>query len=799
MGKQGLLIFVFAIMFLSLACALTFSDTSQSNFDLGSYVNTTYNGSAVMLVGNNLSGMYTSRIFDAGNLARWDNLTSNEGVPELDYMYVVDGGGDVYKTLDALIWNQTVNNYGRTSATMDLFSDGIYLYILSSNGNEVWRSSDEGVSFTMIYSGFDSKSPYFGKSFNGSLYIVTAPGEFWKSTNFGVNWAYLSDVNPGTQNPKGFAINSSGGMFVVDGTGDVYSSIDFGVNWVKVNDGYGGSTGTDDLEADSQNNLYILLNKELFKSTDSGVTWTVINDSVSPHANVLSEMMIDPNDKFYAADGIGRVFGSDDHGVTWQEKSDMNGGASNTPKGLTDYFRKSNLTFQVKNCSLSDCSDGSWQTLNLNKINLTGRYFQYKTYFTSQEAGLTPLLYNVSVGYTLLNMPPVVKIVLPVNGTIFARAILLPLNFSVSDAEDNLDRCWYNLDNGVNTSLPSCANITFSASEGSHVLNVFANDSYGLEGKNSSWFRVDTTPPSVIVESPLNASYKINNILINLSLSDVSGIGVCWYNLDYSSINWSLPGCLPTSIILDDGSHFLRVYVSDSVGNVNTSLVSFYVDATPPRWSVMQQAVVTPYSSSASYFNITWIDSGTIQSVLFESNFSGIARNYSMYFLGGNVYGFNVSLPAGGFYWRSHANDSLGNMNSSAIQTFSVAKAGNPVYLYLNGTRGANLTVNYGVQSNATGTVTFGVAVLRRDGAIVSNPEIAVLAAKPTGYLYNVSVQENQNYSGNSTAYYLIVEKLEGNVSLFLNGVESNLSIGYGTQTNASAWNSGMAPALYRN
>ena len=58
-----------SLFFLKQAGLTGFAVFSQtgSNFNEGTYSNTRYNGSAVVLSGSNLTGTYTSKIFDAGN------------------------------------------------------------------------------------------------------------------------------------------------------------------------------------------------------------------------------------------------------------------------------------------------------------------------------------------------------------------------------------------------------------------------------------------------------------------------------------------------------------------------------------------------------------------------------------------------------------------------------------------------------------------------------------------------------------------------------------------------------------
>jgi len=64
------------------------------------------------------------------------------------------------------------------------------------------------------------------------------------------------------------------------------------------------------------------------------------------------------------------------------------------------------------------------------------------------------------------------------------------LNFTVYDDISNIDSIWYNLDNGDNTTITE--NITFGASDGSHTLYLFANDTFNyLNDSESVTFNVD--------------------------------------------------------------------------------------------------------------------------------------------------------------------------------------------------------------------------------------------------------------------------------------------------------------------
>jgi parallel beta-helix repeat protein len=98
-----------------------------------------------------------------------------------------------------------------------------------------------------------------------------------------------------------------------------------------------------------------------------------------------------------------------------------------------------------------------------------------------------------------------------------------------------------------------------------------------------------------------------------------------------------------------------------------------------PRWS--DNSTFITYGD-LSVFNITWDDSPgySIDTVLFESNFSGTPTNYTMTLIDPyineterkGVYSFSDTLPAGTFYWKSYAKASDGAWNSTDTWYFTI-------------------------------------------------------------------------------------------------------------------------------
>ena len=86
--------------------------------------------------------------------------------------------------------------------------------------------------------------------------------------------------------------------------------------------------------------------------------------------------------------------------------------------------------------------------------------------------------------------PPVISLLAPKNGTYFVNSSI-PLNYSITSGTG---RIWYSLDSGNNVTITSP--IFFNASEGSHRLFLYANNSEGESSAdvsflvNSSIFRI---------------------------------------------------------------------------------------------------------------------------------------------------------------------------------------------------------------------------------------------------------------------------------------------------------------------
>lgn len=116
-----------------------------------------------------------------------------------------------------------------------------------------------------------------------------------------------------------------------------------------------------------------------------------------------------------------------------------------------------------------------------------------------------------------------------------------------------------------------------------------------------------------------------------------------------------------------------------------------------PLWSNNQSSTPSSYSpTTPSKFNITWSDGGDNVDVVFiEINSTNYTATNSY---GGDVYNLSIVLSAGAHSWKSYANDTEGNSNTTDKWYFTLNKKS--AYIVLEFDKSSPIT--YGTQLNAT-------------------------------------------------------------------------------------------------
>jgi hypothetical protein len=818
--NKTILFIIIALLSAILVYAASFDIINQDDFNLGSYQNTSYNGVGVILSGANLSGTYTSKIFDAGTSAtQWDNLSYVKNMLSIEFLYSVDNSGGIWQSKNLSVnWIQVSSDYtpgsGNTGAVNIVSNLSGSLFV--ANGQNLWGADDKGITWRLINGDIngagDSNDAATMAIYQNTIYIIDNSEDVLKSTDSGVTFTKVNntDFNGGNGAAKAMTTNSSGAVFVIDAQSDVWQSINSGVSWAIVKDDFNNGNGngaTSDMESHN-NTLFALDGQDLWKSIDSGVNWNLINDDFNGGADSGNgqALVIDLNGNIYIADGNEDIYKSTDSGVTFTRTIENLNGGDGLIKGLASIIYYTNLTFQVRNCSSSDCSDASFlgpdNTSNsyynngVASFNKPGRYFQYKAYFTSQDSSITPKLYNSSIGYTILDTtPPGMTNYLdfPSNNSAYAPGKSYTFYVSITDSSGIgiAGIQWQ----GVNYSVTNLSSIySFTRSNlaaGTYSYYWWANDSYGnFNSSNIRYYTVakNTTSLGLTATTPITYGTSTNFAgsgcpsQISCSLDKANGV----YGAGTVTFNYSTSG----NANYTASSTVFSVNINQASGQVSLYLNSLEDNLTieyPNRANISaytSYGTVTLYRDgvdisgengqfvlrNSGYYNITAVSSGnqnysssTVTRWL-NVTIDEIAPTITIiYPESGKTYGYNISLPLN--YSVSDAsgvNSCWWNLDNGINQSITCGQnttfnasdlTSHVLYLYANDSFG-NL---------ASATRTFSI-----------NTQIQINLTKPDDNLFTNNKQVQFNYTVNTSASIY-------NCSLYIDGVLNS--------TNASAVN----------
>jgi hypothetical protein len=189
------------------------------------------------------------------------------------------------------------------------------------------------------------------------------------------------------------------------------------------------------------------------------------------------------------------------------------------------------------------------------------------------------------------------------------------------------------------------------------------NDSYNNINQSSVYFTVDTLPPIITLESPLNQSYVQSNVDFNITVDEplTNALFSVDGGVNHTMANDSVTHYYNVSYpALPEGSHNVTFWVNDSFGHENSTTAYFTVDITPPILFVTSPANIT-YPNNTIWFNLTLNEAGSV--VLVEVG--GV--NHTLTNSSGNWWYSNDTLSDGSYVASFYANDSAGNVNATAV------------------------------------------------------------------------------------------------------------------------------------
>ncbi len=229
---------------------------------------------------------------------------------------------------------------------------------------------------------------------------------------------------------------------------------------------------------------------------------------------------------------------------------------------------------------------------------------------------------------------------------------------------------------------------TISAAVGSNALRVVATDGFGQQSSVSLTIIriVDTTPPTITIQSPAAGSTANNNITVSGQVTDdLTGVAILQEQIDSGPFqtvavdpggHFSFATALPL-IGSADGKHTVHLHGIDGAGNASDGFATFALDTTGPAITILSPGpnATVPASPvvagqvgdnlSGVATLLAQVDSGAFQAVEVDS-----AGNFSI----------PTNLPSDGSADGTHtvqmrAVDRAGNV-SDASTTFVLVTYG---------------------------------------------------------------------------------------------------------------------------
>ncbi len=274
-------------------------------------------------------------------------IDANKSIPEvtiLDFVYDREDSNILYAGTEGDGLYKSVNNGQNWSKLYDrnkVLADNAVIYKVRQdpkNVNNIYvaafqnkygvflKSTDGGVSFVQTYISQLEGYPLLALAINpvsgNIIYIGTAQGGFFVSTDFGETWqaikwltGQIADI---VINPKNtyeiYAVTSDRGLF---------RSTDGGYNWKEFSAELARISAFNNvvmfrMDPASQDRLYLAIANGLIKSEDRGRTWKFVNILIPPQLLPVDAVAIDPSNPRIMYVGVGALlYTSKDGGANW--------------------------------------------------------------------------------------------------------------------------------------------------------------------------------------------------------------------------------------------------------------------------------------------------------------------------------------------------------------------------------------------------------------------------------------------------------------------------------------------------
>lgn len=202
--------------------------------------------------------------------------------------------------------------------------------------------------------------------------------------------------------------------------------------------------------------------------------------------------------------------------------------------------------------------------------------------------------------------------------------------------------------------------------DGIYTLAVLASDKAGNTAQQVIHFVVDKTMPAVVVTGVQNNSYYNTDVIPVIAVTDT--------NLSTTTITLNGLPFVSGSTVSNEGAYQLIVTATDLAGNVNTTVVKFTIDKTPPTLTISSPIdgakvttnVIDVQGLTEAGANVT-LSTGTYKVTLSANN-------------QGQFTFIKIPLVAGVNTITATARDLAGNISPSVVLTVTLQVANGEIH-----------------------------------------------------------------------------------------------------------------------
>jgi len=275
---------------------------------------------------------------------------------------------------------------------------------------------------------------------------------------------------------------------------------------------------------------------------------------------------------------------------------------------------------------------------------------------------------------------PDTNIIYPTSNSNLSFNTSINLNFSVSDGNSGLANCSYNLDNTTNITIQGCTNTTFNASEGTHTLYFYTNDTLGNENNSETvTFTIDLTNPQIDFAGGTESNNTLFNkdwIYVNVSVTETNFKNITFYLYNSISLlnatNYSTQDFDVNFTNLNPNEYyFYNVTIRDTTNHTNSTLTrKITLDDTIPTISFNPNTDTNGTWKQVDYIYIN-VSAYDLNNNTIGLQFNGANETFDNR-EGNDSWENKTGLTTGSYLFYAWMNDSAGNFNKTGTYNISI-------------------------------------------------------------------------------------------------------------------------------